>query len=808
MSDSMKNVLTHPPCVPSPNSDPQPPKTSSNKLLDDWLGSATLFRGFTGTRPSDEVKNADWEQIVTRLCPDQPELIGDKKQGIYFVPCELKEAPLVGKTLEAAIRNGEPTTGKMRSASHVTNAGFLVIDVDGLSEADVMAGQDQMKADRLTFLAYTSHSQGREDKPGMRVRFVIPIDREVATEDYSTAWNGIDQMYFAGQAGKSDSSGANMCQQQGTWACHPDRTEQAISWLNIAGVANTDVLIEAGKAVQQLSTPIPVKAKKLATTEVAPLTDATYPDADAHQVADACQQIGAFRKNKGAEQNEPLWRDCLGVVGHCTDGEKLCHEWSSGHPEYDETETQSKLVYRMRLPPTTCQQFRKTNPEGCHGCPQRINSPITLGWEKQDPLTFLQQQFALIKLDGKIFVFEISSLTELTAQGLARKLGLSSISDGRLLLKRALRSKFPQLDAAGIIEDYWSNPRTICYDGVEFNPQGASNNYLNLWMGPTIQLAAGSWSHIKSFLLEIICNGDQAAFEYLLKYIAHALQRPEEKPGVMIILVGGQGIGKGTLGKILQRIWSATYIQINNIDSVTGNFNASLERAFIIFMDEALFAGNRRASDALKSLVTETVIQVNEKYQPARQISSYHRFIAATNADHFKNTERDDRRDFTLRVSDAKKGDFGYWNALNHEIENGGVEAIAFDLMQMDLSSFNVRNKPNTGELLEQKLMSLEPIPRWWHDLLLVGGILDDTDWPDFIRTASIIDGVINVAGSRLYQKPSAQTIAIEMGKLCPSAQKAQRQDSLERSRGYSLPSLQQARAEFEEYIGGSIQWD
>lgn len=108
----------------------------------------------------------------------------------------------------------------------------------------------------------------------------------------------------------------------------------------------------------------------------------------------------------------------------------------------------------------------------------------------------------------------------------------------------------------------------------------------------------------------------------------------------MIILIGGQGTGKGTLGRILQKIWGGTYLQTNNIDTVTGNFNASLERSFFVFMDEALFSGNRRAADALKSIVTEPIIQINEKYQPSRQIKSCHRLVAATNADHFKNTER------------------------------------------------------------------------------------------------------------------------------------------------------------------------
>jgi hypothetical protein len=260
---------------------------------------------------------------------------------------------------------------------------------------------------------------------------------------------------------------------------------------------------------------------------------------------------------------------------------------------------------------------------------------------------------------------------------------------------------------------------------------------------------------------------------------------------------------------------------VNNIDAVTGNFNASLERAFIVFMDEALFSGDRRAADAMKSLVTEPVIQINEKHQPARQVASYHRFFAATNAEHFKNTERDDRRDFVLRVSESRKGDHDYWKALNEEIENGGVQAMAHELFAMDLSEFNVREKPNTNELLEQKLQSLGAIPRWWHDSLYQGQvnlgkgdepltfntILNEKEWPDFISTLEAIEGVLDVAGGKIYKKPSAIDMAKSLKELCPSANHIQKTVKSTRCRGFALPDLATARAEFEAYIGAACSW-
>ena len=427
---------------------------------------------------------------------------------------------------------------------------------------------------------------------------------------------------------------------------------------------------------------------------------------------------------------------------------------------------------------------------------------------EQKALSAMQKQFGLINLDGKVWVFDRISLEARTRQGIAAKLKLSPRQDGSLLIKRALEAQYPQVKAKEIVDPFWTNTHTVCYSGVEFNPEGASDNYLNLWIGPTITPQKGDWSLIRMFLLETICSGDQEAYDYLIRYIAHALQKPCEKPGVMIILLGGQGIGKGTLGRIFQRIWNATYIQVNNISMVTGSFNASLERAYIVFMDEALFVGDRRASDRLKSLVTEPEILINEKFQPARQISSYHRFIAATNADHFKNTERDDRRDFTLRVSESRKGDHNYWQDLYSEIENDGTEALVHDLLAIDLSNFNIREKPNTKELLEQKLLSLSPIANWWYECLLQGSIFEDErGWQDFVSTNKAIEGIMAVGGGRVYRKPGPREVVQEMKKLCPSAEQWQKQVNNIRNRGFILPDLEKARAEFEAYLDGPVDW-
>lgn len=366
---------------------------ASSMSCDDWRGALTTFDGFTNTRPDGEFENISWDEVCNHLCPKEPKIIAEKRLARYVVPCLLKDAPLVGKTLETARGNGQSTIGKMRSKSHVTKAAMLIMDIDGLPKAEFNAVLKKIARDGIAYLAYTTFSHGSPNKPGMRARIVIPIDRQLTADEYSIAWHGFDQHYWQGQAGMADSSGAYLHQQQSTWFCHPSRVDKAKSRINKGVVVSADVLIEIGCHAQARQSP---KSRSSTQVNSSSGDKVVYPPSDANKVADRCRQIGAFRDSKGIGQSEPLWRDCLGVVGYCMDSEVFCHKWSSGHEGYNEQETVKKLDARMRFPPTTCDQFRRTKPAGCEGCVQSCNSPITLGQEDDEQFEDLVSETEII----------------------------------------------------------------------------------------------------------------------------------------------------------------------------------------------------------------------------------------------------------------------------------------------------------------------------------------------------------------------------------------------------------------------------
>jgi len=63
-------------------------------------------------------------------------------------------------------------------------------------------------------------------------------------------------------------------------------------------------------------------------------------------------------------------------------------------------------------------------------------------------------------------------------------------------------------------------------------------------------------------------------------------------------------------------------------------------------------------------------------------------------------------------VSDAKKQDHAYFAAITREMDAGGREALLHHLLDRDLSSFNVRDVPQTDALADQKAHTRRGVDR------------------------------------------------------------------------------------------------
>lgn len=272
--------------------------------------------------------------------------------------------------------------------------------------------------------------------------------------------------------------------------------------------------------------------------------------------------------------------------------------------------------------------------------------------------------------------------------------------------------------------EWWlRHPKRRQYASIVYAPGRTVAGSYNLWQSFGVMPKPGSWVRMANHLRDNVCAGNADHYRYFLGWFANMVQKPGEPGHTAIVMRGGQGTGKSIVGHNARRIMGRHGISISNPTHLVGNFNSHLRDCSFVFADEAFFAGDPRHARILKTLVTEPVLMIEQKGVDASPSPNCVHLLMASNEKWVVPAESDDRRYFVLDVSNARANDHAYFAAIQEEMDNGGLEAMLHDLLAMDLSGFNVRAKPDTAALRDQKLRSLPPEDEWLLSLLEDGAL-------------------------------------------------------------------------------------
>jgi hypothetical protein len=274
--------------------------------------------------------------------------------------------------------------------------------------------------------------------------------------------------------------------------------------------------------------------------------------------------------------------------------------------------------------------------------------------------------------------------------------------------------------------DAWlEHPKRKQYlGGVVFAPdQLLPADIYNLWQGFDVDPLQGDWSYLREHILWVICNGDKYLDEYLIGWMANTVQKPGKQGEVAVVMRGGRGTGKGTFANWFGRLFGQHYMYLTNAKHLVGNFNAHLRDAVVVFADEAFFAGDKSHASVLKGMITDPFITIEAKYKNAVTARNIIHLLMASNDDWVVPAGQDERRFCVIELCSAVKQNHKYFEAINKQMENGGLAAMLYDLQKLDLTNFNVRAVPTTSALVDQKVRSLSGPEAWLYDSLQRGEI-------------------------------------------------------------------------------------
>jgi hypothetical protein len=228
------------------------------------------------------------------------------------------------------------------------------------------------------------------------------------------------------------------------------------------------------------------------------------------------------------------------------------------------------------------------------------------------------------------------------------------------------------------------------YRRVVFTSQSVAADTYNLYRGLGVTPKPGKCDRIRRHIAEVICAGDAEAADAMFKLMAWQLQNIGKPSRVVVVLKSERHqAGKGIiLGEVLAKIYGPSSFVPSTMDQVLGRFNDAIRGRSLIFLDEVLFAGDRRAADSVKSLSTSSEMGIETKGLPIVNCPVAVNLWLASNHDNAAHIEEHDARYWVLNVSEHRVGDAAYFMALSEEIKNGGREAFAHHLLNLDVSNF------------------------------------------------------------------------------------------------------------------------
>jgi hypothetical protein len=353
------------------------------------------------------------------------------------------------------------------------------------------------------------------------------------------------------------------------------------------------------------------------------------------------------------------------------------------------------------------------------------------------------------------------------------------------------------------VVDVWlKHPSRRLYMGIVFAPMGAPSQYYNLFKGFSVAPVAGDCSLYLAHLLANICQGNQAYFDYLLNWMAHTIQRPEELPGIAIVFRGQQGTGKGVATEEFGRLLEPHFIALTSMEQLVGRFTGHLKDRLLVYANEALWGGNKSAEGALKAMITDPNASVEQKFKDTVRIENFKRIMISSNEDWAVPVAKDDRRFFVLNVGNARKEDTAYFKAIIDQMNNGGSEALMHALVNRDLSNFDVRKPPQTPFNFDLKLLSMDTGDQFIYELLRKSS---DEDWETTVQKRVMHTEYLDWCKDHgKTHKQTASTFGKNLKKLIPSVD-LEKKETVGTGEGktkrfplYVFPELSVCRTEFE----------
>ena len=269
-----------------------------------------------------------------------------------------------------------------------------------------------------------------------------------------------------------------------------------------------------------------------------------------------------------------------------------------------------------------------------------------------------------------------------------------------------------------------SSRRTVLDTDVVFDPtEATTDEQVNLFEGwPVKPDGTKSCERLVAHLYDV-CDEDDGLFRWVVSWLALPLQRPGAKMRTALIVHGPEGTGKSIFFDVVREIYGQYSRMVTQLQ-LQSEYTDWLSKMLFCVAEEVVTRQElKHHKGLLKNLVTNPVVNINEKYMPLRTEANHSNFCFLSNEMLPMALDQGDRRYTVIWYEPRRTFSPEYFRALGDEIAAGGAAGLYHWLLQQDLGDFNEHTRPYESRarknLIELNMPARDRFLMEWKDGLL-----------------------------------------------------------------------------------------
>ena len=281
-----------------------------------------------------------------------------------------------------------------------------------------------------------------------------------------------------------------------------------------------------------------------------------------------------------------------------------------------------------------------------------------------------------------------------------------NLVDREIWLMKYIRNAYPN------IFDLWfksADRKMIPRQNLIFDPKQEHDhdeNYINIYRGLNIEVMRDSYGEKLSrpevfadcqgiiTLLHDLCDREQVAVDFLLKWLAFPLQNIGAKMATCVLMHGHiHGSGKSLMFvTIMKKIYGEYHTTVGQAQ-LDNQYNEWIEnKLFGVFEEIVDNKKKHNVMGMIKHLITGETLYVSKKFVSGWEMNNHLNTVFLSNNTQPLPIEEKDRRFLVLNPNKDLSGPLH--EKVMQEIKTNGVQAFYTYLMNLDLSDFHEHIKP------------------------------------------------------------------------------------------------------------------